>query len=205
MANRILGILVLLVASSCDAKDSSLGGLSITEATTEAGASETRVGSASTGTGLHVGAPCTLSFMPESKLLDLENAECPAAMCLYADEIHAGDDVACSPDDPCPDEGQGVTCSEESGVCVLDPAHVAARSMCTDFCESDSDCVPAEGTTCVSGFTCAAVAAIGPACCAKVCVCSDDLGASSTDLAVSCPNGTQAGCCDQDPPPATCG
>jgi hypothetical protein len=90
-------------------------------------------------------------------------------------------------------------------MCALDPEHIAARSMCTDFCESDTDCVPAEGTNCVGGFTCAPVAAIGPACCQKVCVCNDDLGIGSEDLLRECEAGTQPGCCDQDPPGEACG
>ncbi len=49
------------------------------------------------------------------------------------------------------------------------------RCTCTASCDSDDDCDAETLASCANGFACAVVAATGPFCCRKLCVCRDDL------------------------------
>jgi hypothetical protein len=204
--HRALGLpLVLALAvSGCDTKESSLGGLPPEGSGSTASELDDGGAASSDGSGLPVGAACELSFMPEATLLDLGNASCPSGMCLFASEVRTQSDASCAGAEDCEGFELGAICSPE-GMCGLDPEFVAARSMCTDFCETDADCVPAEGTSCAGGFTCGPVASIGDACCQNVCICNDDYNPELQDLEWSCEGGTTEGCCDQDPLPPACG
>jgi len=192
--------------SACDGPKSSLGDLPGT--TTDPAEATDAIGSEESGevpASGAVGAPCQLSATTETYALELGNAECGSDMCLYADDVYAGFEQSCTEDGDCPGAGEGVICGP-AGECILDPDHVAERSMCTDFCEADADCVGADGTTCAGGFACLPIQSLGPECCQKVCACLDDVNVVAAEgLAIQCEAGTQAGCCDQDPPGAGCG
>jgi len=106
----------------------------------------------------------------------------------------------------CTGFGEGVYCNTAEDRCELNPNHVIARSMCTEECTEDADCVGEDGTACQGGFACAPVAALGSLCCQKLCVCRDDLDVAAAELlALECAEGTAPGCCDQDPPGPGCG
>jgi hypothetical protein len=210
--NRLL--CSLLVGSSlvaCDGGKGSLGDLPASGDTTSAASTDDdQTASHSTGdmeTGQPpaggVGAPCTPSFIPVARLLEWDNPECSSNMCLYAEDVHPGYMQACTESSRCPGFGDGEICNTVTGVCELDPAHVLARSMCTDFCETNADCVGVDGTACEFGFECLPVTAFGPVCCQRMCACRDNLGPD--DLASKCAAGTQEGCCDQEPPGEGCG
>lgn len=162
------------------------------------------------GTGL--GAPCDHGHPTEirSKLLTYPHADCDGNACLYADETQppsgpCRDDSECGPIGTCdPDPQSG------EARCVLDPSYVTARSMCSQVCESDAECVTDEATTCQGGFTCARVSSLGELCCQRLCVCVDDLGVTA-GLDQDCASGTVPGCCidgmgnEIEPQPPGCG
>ena len=202
----IVSFLVLCLVPACINPKSSLGDL---PGTTEEGTSSTsaQTGELPTDDGASdIGAPCQTNFLPQSHLLETDNAACLSNMCLYADSTEAPFELSCAEDADCGGgAGQGVVCGPE-GECILDPGHIAARSMCTDFCEQDADCVGADGTQCQGGFTCVPIQALGEAYCQRVCACLDDVDLLGVEtLAEACENGTQPGCCDQDPPGEACG
>jgi hypothetical protein len=152
-----------------------------------------------------VGAPCQVSFVPESRLLDLGNADCASGVCLYGSVVHASNDQVCTHDDECSGAGEGVICNA-FGLCELDPAHIAARSMCTDYCEEDADCVGVDGNLCESGFACIPVSTLGDVCCQRFCACRDDFDLEEAqELVMDCEAGSTPGCCTEDPPGAGCG
>lgn len=202
-----LGLSPLL---GCDSPKSSLGGLpGSTGSSSEGGESETSQVPAISVSGFDpatdVGAPCQLSGLPASALLELGNAECMTGLCLYPDTLEANAQQTCRESSECAGFGSGVICGPD-GHCQLDPAHVAEASMCTAECNDDSDCVGADGTACEGGFACVPVTSLGSTCCLKFCACIDDYdSASAAGLAEACAAGTQPGCCDQDPPGEGCG
>ncbi len=171
-----------------------------------------------------VGAPCNHGKIepPESKLVTFPALTCNELLCVYADTAEAVRD-------PCPDsafcnqnspEQSKFECvkadpNDSNGTCRLANKYVLERSMCSKRCSSDSDCkdggptkkVVVENTNCNQGFKCARIQSLGEFCCAKLCVCSDDL-AVDEDLDRKCSQGTQEGCCDVDDPlqrPEACG
>lgn len=211
-------ILLVGMAPACDTGKGSLGDLPAAgSGTTDASDSPTDEGESAapiTATGSidvddalgEVGAPCQPSFVPESRLLEVGSPDCASDMCLYGDTISADPLQTCTESSDCSGFGKGVICNPTTGECELDPAHIAARSMCTDLCEQDSDCVGADGTTCEGGFSCVPISSLGPVCCQRICACNDDVDVISTEeLAQACEAGTQPGCCTQDPPGAGCG
>jgi hypothetical protein len=75
-----------------------------------------------------------------------------------------------------------------------------SKGMCTDSCESDSDCDKVPESPCVTGFTCGVAVTVGPFCCQKVCICKDyivlpDSGALPTPAACDAANANNA-CCN---------
>ncbi len=108
---------------------------------------------------------------------------CIMALAMFPPSTPCTDDAACNVNGFYPNEYR---C--EQGACVIDEAFVLERSMCAPTCESSADCKAFdEDTTCVTGFSCSFVAADGPLCCQKQCVCNDDLGsAASTELERDC-------------------
>lgn len=190
-------LLFLCMLVGCDSPKSSLG-----ELPEEMSSSETNEPPPASS---EVGAPCQLSFLPEARLLDLGNPGCGSGMCLFADSIFTDSQQSCTEAEDCIGFGEGVICSE-AGLCQLDPDLVATRSMCTETCVEDADCVGVEGTACEGGFACVPIAALGPACCQPVCACRDGLDlADAQVLADQCAEGTAPGCCEQEPTPEACG
>jgi hypothetical protein len=209
--SSIAPFFALFMLAGCDGPKSSLGELPVdTTGTETTDASATADGSGSiTVTGEQssqdIGLPCQLNEVPEAHLLEIENAGCGSGMCLYADTITAAPHQGCTEDSECTGFGQGVICGA-TGQCELDPAHIAARSRCTDTCVDDAECVGADGTTCEGGFACMPVQAFGPVCCERVCVCRDELDVAATaELASECEAGLTPGCCDQQTVPEACG
>lgn len=204
-------LLLLCTIIACDSPKSSLGELpgdTTGSETTDASATADESGSI-TVTGevppQDIGLPCQLAGVPESHLLELGNADCGSGMCLYADTIMADSQQTCTEDGECSGFGNGVICGA-SGLCELDPAHIAERSRCTDTCLDDTECVGADGTTCAGGFACMPVTSLGSVCCQGVCVCRDELDVASAEmLAADCAAGLTPGCCDQAPVPEACG
>lgn len=193
--------------TGCDSPKSSLGELP--DASSGAAEStETSEITATTAdgvpTGQDVGAPCEASFVPEARLLELDNPDCGSGMCLYANSTVASPNQTCNDSSECDGVEHGVICN--GGVCQLDPAYIAATTMCTDTCVEDADCVGVEGTACTQGFACVPVAAVGEACCQPVCVCLDDFERDDVEsLAMQCEAGTAACCEIEEPTPAACG
>ena len=159
---------------------------------------------------LGLGAPCDHQHPTrvDAKLMTVSHPECEGAVCLYAD-VRTVESIPCDTDADCGELGECVQ-DGDGGHCALSQAHVADRSMCSQVCDSDADCQTDEDTTCVSGFGCARMAALGELCCQRVCVCLDDL-AFTDELDTTCENGTAPGCCVDgegqpvEPPPAGCG
>jgi hypothetical protein len=91
--------------------------------------------------------------------------------------------------------------------CEVATSFVLSRSMCSRRCESDADCDDSDrSTACSTGFGCARIQSLGDFCCAKLCVCRDDLDEASADAREqACATSELTGCCDQDPVPAACG
>lgn len=197
--------LALCTLGACAVPESSLGDLPGTSDDGASSPSSAGDDESSGGGGNDIGAPCQTNTVPETFLLELGNDQCGSGMCLYADNIIADPQESCTEDSDCRGFGQGIVCGP-AGECQLDPEHVAARSMCTGFCQQDADCVGAGGTACSGGFVCVPMQAIGPACCQKICACEDDTDLISAEtLEQACAEGTQPGCCDQDPPGLGCG
>ncbi|MGH1345830.1 MAG: hypothetical protein ACRBN8_29975 [Nannocystales bacterium] len=214
----LAGGLSLMLLAACDPKDSSLGDLpqSETELDSEDMPASDPTDSDDTGSEASVvGQPCELGQAPLSAMLEEVPSEaCGGGYCLYAEN-----DVApfgpCSTDEDCaesPESGKNPEstpdfyCDAATDQCKLDPAFVADRSMCTQQCDTVTDCVGADGTTCEGGFSCAPVSSLGALCCQNVCVCNDDLDfTSSEELRAACDENAVAGCCDQDPPGLGCG
>jgi hypothetical protein len=212
--SSISPLLALCMLTGCSDPKSSLGELPLEATGTET--SDDTVTADDSGsismTGMtggqsseEIGLACQLSAVPETYWLELDNASCASGMCLYADTTAAYPQRTCTGDAECTSLGQGVICGA-TGWCELDPAHVAARSRCTDTCEDDAECVGADGTTCAGGFACVPVSSLGAVCCQRVCVCRDELDVYETShLAESCEAGLTPGCCDQEPLPEACG
>lgn len=96
----------------------------------------------------------------------------------------------CTSDDMCGGSDGEFYCDLEAGRCALTPSFIAARSMCTQTCETAADCVGVEGTPCESGFSCEPIASLGELCCQPVCVCNDDLDViGAEELRYDCENG----------------
>jgi hypothetical protein len=170
-----------------------------------------------------VGAPCNHGRIqpPQSKLVTFPALSCDELLCIYADEEETPS-IGCTPGvegnsqcnsvDPSRDRFECVssTADPSRGVCRLRIDYVLERSMCSKKCSSNDDCkdggidkkVVVEDTQCQTGFECARIQSLGEFCCAKLCVCRDDLGVS--DLDQKCESGTQENCCDQDPVPDGC-
>jgi hypothetical protein len=152
-----------------------------------------------------VGAPCELDVVPEAYTLDLYDAECGSGMCLFASSTQANPSEACTTSADCHGFPNGVICGE-SGFCQLDPDYIIAKTMCTDTCVEDSDCVAVDGSACQSGFVCAPIARLGEACCQPVCACRDDFDEAGAEyLEAQCMDGTEACCTMQAPRPDACG
>lgn len=205
------GGLSLVLLSGCDPQESSLGDLPETESESGLDSEETSdsdpTDSNETGSveGSVVGQPCEPTQAPFSVLLEeLPSEACGGGYCLYANaELPPASE--CTSDEVCGGTGN-FYCDPATGQCALNPAFVAARSMCTQLCETADDCIGAEGTTCEGGFSCEPLASLGALCCQSVCVCNDDLDVPSAgDLRESCERATTAGCCDQNPPGLGCG
>ena len=200
------GVVMLL---GCDSPKSSLGELPGSTGSSEGGGSETAEATSSisvsgAGPSDDVGAPCELGGVPESRLLELDNSDCSSGLCLYVDTVMADAQQSCSESSDCSGFGSGVICVD--GQCQLDPAHVAEASMCTAECSDDAECVGSDGTACESGFACVPVTSLGSTCCQKLCACRVQLDvAAAAELAAACADGTQEGCCTEDPPGPGCG
>lgn len=168
-----------------------------------------------------VGAPCNHGQVepPESKLVTFPALTCNELLCVYADTAEAPkdpctDNAICNQADPGTAKFECVkaTADATSGSCRLSNKYVLERSMCSKKCSSDADCkdggptkkVVVENTNCQSGFKCARIQSLGEFCCAKLCVCQDDL-AFDAELDQKCQNGMQEGCCDQAMKPEACG
>lgn len=197
-------LLALCTFIGCDSPKSSLGELPVetsgTETTDATDATATADESGSfpeTGEiASDIGAPCTLAGVPESHLLELGNAECNSGMCLYGDVEPPNPSQTCATAEDC--DTDNAIC-DETGHCRLDPAHVAARSMCTAGCVDDSDCVGVEGTACEGGFICVPVTELGSTCCQPMCACSDDYPEwHAMPLEQGCADGTSY-CCESNP------
>jgi hypothetical protein len=62
-----------------------------------------------------------------------------------------------------------------------------------------------ETTNCETGFSCEPMSTLGDSCCRPVCVCNDDLDASTThQIRESCENGTAPWCCEELPGNGLC-
>lgn len=219
----ILGLLVLL-PPACSLEKSSLGeapedsdsdgatSTSSTDATSDASNStaDPTIGDASASVGgaeSDVGAPCVLSSFPQSRMFDSGNPGCAASICLYANDNQPSVGP-CATDDDCVTPGDTesyAVCNPETSECMLNPEFVAERSMCTDYCDTDSDCAGVDGTACESGFVCRVAATLGPDCCEKVCVCEDDASVDLDQATQDCAQGVAPGCCDQEPVSPACG
>lgn len=208
ITNLIPAFMFFAVSSlGCDGPKSSLGELpdGSSSSNTDEGGDSTSAISFGSEPGQPVGLPCELDMEPGAPLLEGMNSDCQTGLCLYADSIQADTQQPCTESSECAGFGEGVICSD-AGQCQLDPAHVAARSMCTDECQQDDDCVAADGTACEAGFACIPVTSLGSNCCQKFCACRDDFDVdAAASLAQSCAEGTTPGCCDQNPPSAACG
>ncbi len=221
--HRLVGACTLvLLLVGCDKEDSSLGDLpESTSASTSGSESDSETGAVSTTSGSesdsetgavsptestgvdtvptqedsNIGAPCELRSTPETYVVEpIANESCGEGYCLYADPVVAGFDESCEEDGDCEGVELGIVCDPQSNRCVLDPAHVAERSMCTGVCEQDSDCVGVDGTACEGGFTCGPVASLGSLCCQKLCICNDDYDVTYAELENECAQGLPQQC-----------
>lgn len=97
-----------------------------------------------------IGRPCVNPNLdrPLGTQISAPALECPSRLCLI--EARTGG-------------------SSDSGDCP------GGRCTCTAACDSDDDCDAETRAHCAAGFVCAVVAATGPFCCKKLCVCRDDL------------------------------
>jgi hypothetical protein len=156
-------------------------------------------------TGVNVGAPCELGFVPEAIMLDPENAACDSGMCLYANTTSADTNQPCTESPDCDGFTRGVICGE-SGFCQLDPEYIVARTMCTDTCVEDADCAFVDGSSCLNGFICVPIVSIGDLCCQPMCACRDDFfEPEAMPLEQQCADGTALCCQQQQPTPEACG
>ncbi len=148
-----------------------------------------------------LGAPCDHgrpeSYVPESKLVTFPALDCAGMLCAYVDISEPPDD-ACSNDAECnaadPATGR-FTCDVPTATCRIAHEYFAARSMCSQFCESDDECMQDGATECATGFTCVPLSSIGDAACRPMCACRDDLDfVSSQALVEECSSGESPGC-----------
>ena len=220
-------VLVLCMLAGCDDPKSSLGELPGTSGSETAHATEASVGDTIvTSTPLEetagdpttvgasvpvtgevdtndVGAPCETAYFPQALLVEEGNDECASGICIFSTLEPVGSNRSCTTAEEC---GVEHAICNEAGLCQLDPAYVAERSMCTEACTDDADCVGVDGTTCETGFACTPVAQLGASCCQPLCVCRDDLDVEAANtLAQKCEAGTAEGCCDQGMAPEACG
>lgn len=107
---------------------------------------------------------------------------CSGEWCLYADvsEPPVGtcvSDADCNQVHPTIERFR---CQES--VCVMSPAYVSERSMCSRRCDEDADCDEglADESNCQSGFLCVPNTTANH-CCVKLCACADDLSAGALD------------------------
>jgi len=71
--------------------------------------------------------------------------------------------------------------------------------LCTDRCNTDSDCERVPESPCQSGFTCGIPTVVGPFCCEKFCICKDYVVIPDGGVPVpaACdPSNTTNGCCN---------
>lgn len=67
-----------------------------------------------------------------------------------------------------------------SRVCLFQPNEAGAAGgvnvpLCSDFCESASDCDRETSSPCETGFSCEVASTTGPLCCQRMCICNDFL------------------------------
>ena len=181
----VAGALGLLVLAGCDPEQSSLGELPQEETTDT---SSTDTGSDTTSV---VGAPCELSQIPLTILLDeVPNEVCGEENFCHYPVTDSATVEACTSDEMCGGQDGMFYCDLDTNRCVLDPSFIAARSMCTQACETAADCEGVDGTLCESGFSCEPVTSLGSSCCQTFCVCNDDLDViRAADLRHECETG----------------
>lgn len=203
------GGLSVVLLCGCDPKESSLGELpeSETESDTDLDSEDMSDSDSTSSEEVSVvGLQCDLSQQAQGSLLeDDQSNTCNGGYCLYADTFQAPIQT-CESDEGCGSEDGRLYCDPESGECALNPDFAAARSMCSQNCETADDCIGADGTACEGGFSCAPIASLGSLCCQSVCVCNEDLDTAAADeLRQECEQSTVAGCCDQATPGPGCG
>jgi hypothetical protein len=208
--NQVVGALALVVG--CQLGDVKLGDDAELEASSGGASEDGPGGTGSTpGPTAGIGAPCDHGFapgtVPEVLLLTTPAPGCAGDVCLYPDTVNAPDE-ACASDAQCnaadPDAGR-FRCDLSTSTCVLSEEYFLDRSMCSEYCESDDDCVADGSTTCETGFICVVQSVLGSACCRPVCACADGVDSANTDtLTALCEQGTAFGCCDENPGQGLC-
>jgi hypothetical protein len=210
--NQVVGALALVVG--CQLGDVKLGDEAELEASSGGASEDGPGGTGSTpGPTAGIGAPCDHGLapgaVPESLLLTTPAPGCAGNVCLYPDS-DAPTDAPCASDAECnaalPDTVR-FRCDLPTSKCVLSEEYFLDRSMCSEFCESDDDCVADGSTTCETGFICVVQSVVGSACCRPVCACADAQGvdaAHAASMTAYCEQGTAFGCCDENPGQGLC-
>lgn len=154
-----------------------------TDATTDGSTSDTGDGS-DTGTGALpiLGAPCDhggdLEFDGDFHVSRDEG--CAGGICSYVVGPRAHDCVVDADCGVYPEPGAYVCVA---GGCVTSEAYRRERSMCSQGCEADRDCLPVDlSTTCAVGIACVIAS---PDCCEKLCLCLDELSQGAIDEATN--------------------
>ena len=161
-----------------------------------------------------VGAPCNHGVVKVagSNQVTFPALYCDQLLCVYA-ESKAESSADCENDMQCNAGATGNPAFEcVDGSCQLRTDYVLERSMCSKRCSSDDDCndsgasrVVAKKTECNGGFRCARIQEVGEFCCARLCVCDDDLPTKEIeDLDMAC-SMNQPECCQVESPPVGCG
>jgi hypothetical protein len=153
--------------------------------TTDGSTSDTGEGS-DTGTGAPaspiLGAPCDhggdLGFDGDFHVSRDEG--CADGICSYVVSPRPQDCVVDADCGAYPEPGAYVCVA---GECVTSEAYRRERSMCSQTCETDQDCLPVDlSTTCAVGLACVIAS---PDCCEKLCLCLDDLSHGGIDEATN--------------------
>lgn len=208
--NQVVGALALVIG--CQLGDVKLGDEAELEASS-GGSSEDGPGGTGSipGASAELGAPCDHGFapgtVPESHLLTTPAPGCAGDICLYPDSDEATN-APCASDAECNaaySNTDRFRCDLPTSKCVLSEEYFLDRSMCSEYCESDDDCVADGSTTCQTGFRCVVMASIGDACCRPVCACNESIDeAVVRTLTDACEEGTAPGCCTERPGQGLC-